>query len=111
MVSSLRQSKEDATGARGNVGVACNRVAELFDPMNVAAALLAGAIVYLVYHPSDSVAVEQGDALWFALLAIVTATVTWSGWFWQCAGRSLLGLGRREEVEEGVQTSGKIGLD
>ena len=109
--SSLRQSKEDATGAWGNVGVACNRIAELFDPMSVGAALLAGALVYLTYHPSDSVAVEQGDALWFALLAIVTATVTWAGWFWLCAGRSLSGFGKCAEVEEGIQKSGEIGLD
>ena len=51
--------------------------------------MLAGAIVYLAYYPSDSVAVEQGDALWFTLLAVLTATVTWSGWFWQHAGRAL----------------------
>ncbi len=44
--------------------------------------LLSGGVVYLLYYPSDSVAVEQGEALWFALLALVTATVTWAGWFW-----------------------------
>ncbi|HBV64445.1 MAG TPA: hypothetical protein DEF45_15650 [Rhodopirellula sp.] len=109
--SSVRQSTAGATGARGNVGAVRHRITELFDPMSVGAALLAGAIVYLAYHPSDSVAVERGDALWFALLAIITATVTWAGWFWQCAGRPLSGLGKCEDVEEGVRASGKIGLD
>ena len=38
--------------------------------------LLSGGVIYLLYYPSDSVAVEQGEALWFALLALLTATVT-----------------------------------
>lgn len=41
----------------------------------VAIAMLAGAWVYATYHPSDSTAVDQGDGLWFSMLAIAAATV------------------------------------
>ncbi len=34
------------------------------------AAILSGILVYSQYHPSDSVAVERGDALWFSAFAI-----------------------------------------
>jgi hypothetical protein len=45
------------------------------EPTAIAAALLAGLLVYVTYHPSDSVAVERGDALWFAVIAIATSTI------------------------------------
>jgi O-antigen ligase len=51
-----------------------------FDPLAIAVGLLGAAIVYVSYYPSDSVAVEQGDALWFCALAIVIATITCSAW-------------------------------
>ncbi|TWU49605.1 O-antigen ligase family protein [Rubripirellula reticaptiva] len=41
----------------------------------VALAILAGVAVYVGYHPSDSIAVEQGDGLWFSLMGIAIATV------------------------------------
>lgn len=41
----------------------------------VSVAMLAGVAVYVGYHPSDSIAVEQGDGLWFSLMAIAIATV------------------------------------
>ncbi len=43
----------------------------------LAMALFAGALVYASYFPSDSVAVERGDALWLAVIGIVTAMVAW----------------------------------
>ena len=56
--------------------------AHRIEPMNFAAAIFVGLAVYATYYPSDSVAVEKGDALWFSLLAIVVATVTWTRWLW-----------------------------
>lgn len=47
-----------------------------FDPLSVAAGFLGGAVVYVAYYPSDSVAVEKGDALWFTLLSLVLVTIT-----------------------------------
>lgn len=41
----------------------------------VAGGLVAGMIVFVNYHPSDSVSVEKGDALWFGVLALVSALV------------------------------------
>jgi O-antigen ligase len=101
-----RRSKKEAASALTSVGAARTWASQLFDPMNVGVALLAGAVVYLAYHPSDSVAVEQGDALWFTLLAVFTATVTWAGWFWQRAGRSVSGGKQREKVDDGLESSG-----
>ncbi len=46
---------------------------------HLAITLLAGVMVYVVYHPSDSVAVERGDGLWFAMLAILIATLNQIG--------------------------------
>ena len=81
------------------------------DPMNYALAMLAGAIVYLAYHPSDSVAVEQGDALWFAVLALVVATLTWATWFWNGADRQVgvLGEAGGHRAESGNRVSGLAG--
>ena len=42
----------------------------------IALAMLAGAVVYVTYYPHDSVAVERGEALWLAMLALVIATIT-----------------------------------
>ena len=49
------------------------------DPLSIALGILAGTIVYVLYFPSDSVAVEKGDALWFCLLAVIIATITVGG--------------------------------
>ncbi len=46
-----------------------------YDVVGIATAGLAGLAVYAAYFPSDSVAVEQGDALWFVALAIIVAIV------------------------------------
>ncbi len=54
-----------------------------FDPMSIACGMLGGAVVYVFYYPSDSVAVEKGDALWFAVLALVIATITWAVEAWR----------------------------
>ena len=59
-----------------------------FDVLSIGTALLAAALVYVSYHPSDSVAVEQGDALWFALLALGTATVSMAAWAWKLRRQS-----------------------
>ncbi|WP_372719082.1 O-antigen ligase family protein [Novipirellula sp.] len=40
-------------------------------PSGIAVFALAAALVYSQYHPSDSVAVESGDGLWFVALSIV----------------------------------------
>lgn len=40
-------------------------------PSGIAVFVLAAALVYSQYHPSDSVAVESGDGLWFVALSIV----------------------------------------
>ena len=52
------------------------------DPICLGVGLLAGTVVYLSYYPSDSVAVEKGDALWFGALAIVISMVVWAGRAW-----------------------------
>lgn len=54
------------------------RSAGSVDPLGIALGLLSGAVVYASYHPSDSIAVEKGDALWFAALSVVIGTVTWA---------------------------------
>ncbi len=43
---------------------------------------MGGACVYVSYHPSDSVAVEQGDALWFGVIALLLATIIWGFSLW-----------------------------
>ncbi|TWU31721.1 O-antigen ligase family protein [Novipirellula artificiosorum] len=43
----------------------------------IAACALAALLVYSQYDPSDSTSVEQGDALWFALFALLVL----GGWF------------------------------
>lgn len=101
-----QRNQRGVTSTRGNESSVGGLVSGLIDPMNVGIAVLAGAVVYLAYHPSDSVAVEQGDALWFALLAIFTATVTWAGWFWQRAGGTILGGRQLDEVDVAVWSSG-----
>ncbi len=59
------------------------------DALSIAAGLFSGALVYVAYYPSDSVAVENGDALWFSLLALVTAAICLAfGWSRQDWGRS-----------------------
>ncbi len=65
--------------ARGGLDDLRRSPARRFDPWSIAIGLLGGAIVYVLYYPSDSVAVERGDALWFAFLAIVIATITLGG--------------------------------
>ncbi len=42
----------------------------------IAATVLAGVLVYAQYHPSDSVAVERGDALWFCVFCLLVLIVT-----------------------------------
>lgn len=46
-----------------------------FNPLGLAIGMLAGSIVYVAYYPSDSIAVEKGDALWFCALAIGVFTL------------------------------------
>ncbi len=46
---------------------------------------MAGAVVYVSYYPSDSVAVEKGDALWLAVLAVIIATIACAARSWQQA--------------------------
>ncbi len=48
--------------------------------MLLATAMLSAILVYVTYHPSDSVAVERGDALWLGLFALVTTTIGLAGW-------------------------------
>lgn len=35
-------------------------------------------MVFVSYYPSDSVAVEQGDALWLGMLALAISTIAWT---------------------------------
>ncbi|MGI9469905.1 MAG: O-antigen ligase family protein, partial [Rubripirellula sp.] len=51
------------------------------DPLMFALASLSAALVFVVYYPSDSVAVEKGDALWFAVIAISVGTLAWASYF------------------------------
>ena len=102
------RNQSKVAGAHGKSGDARDWFWRLIDPMNVGIALLAGVVVYLAYYPSDSIAVEQGDALWFTLLAVFTATVTWTGWFWQRDDGSFSGVRQVEKVDEGIQTSGSL---
>ena len=46
-----------------------------YDVVGIATAGLAGLVVYAAYFPSDSVAVERGDALWFVAIAFIVAIV------------------------------------
>jgi O-antigen ligase len=78
-----QNSQGEVAGAKTTVRTDRELMSRLIDPMNCGIGLLACAVVHLAYYPSDSVAVEQGDALWFGLLAVSIATVTWAGWFWQ----------------------------
>lgn len=103
--------RSEKEGPLGSVGVVPTWASQLIDLRNIGAALLAGAIVYLAYYPSDSVAVEQGEALWFTFLAVLTATVTWSGWFWQHAGRALSEPEQRDDVHEDCVATGEISED
>tara|TARA_R110002049_G_scaffold72490_2_gene187240 strand:- start:286056 stop:288464 length:2409 start_codon:yes stop_codon:yes gene_type:complete len=48
------------------------------DPLGIALGLLAGLLVYANYFPSDAVAVEKGDALWFAMIALIIAAITFA---------------------------------
>ena len=52
------------------------------EPLSLALGLLGGTVVYVAYYPSDSVAVERGEGLWFALLCLVLATLTWARRCW-----------------------------
>ena len=65
-----QNSQGEVAGAQATVRTDRDLMSRLIDPMNGGIGLLAGAVVYLAYYPSDSVAVEQGDALWFGLLAM-----------------------------------------
>ena len=49
---------------------------------NICLAILAGALIYVSYFPSDSVAVESGDALWFGVIAILVGTIAISDSIW-----------------------------
>ncbi len=49
-----------------------------FDPRLIASGFLGASLVYLAYHPSDAAAVENGDALWFATLALATCLFTFA---------------------------------
>ncbi len=57
-------------------------IATRIDPFSIAAGFLAAAMVYVTYYPSDSVAVEKGDALWFGVMGIVIASIVWSSRCW-----------------------------
>lgn len=61
------------------------------DPARIAIGLLAGALVYIAYYPSDSVAVERGDALWLTALAIVIAAIAWATVGWVAVGSAAVG--------------------
>ena len=72
-----KRSQKDQTSRSGSHGVSmdrakrqngANRHDQWAGPL---VGLLAGVMIYLSYHPSDSVAVEQGDAILFCLLAIL----------------------------------------
>ena len=63
-----RKETDHASEALSNTGT---RLA----PLSIAAGLFAGVIMYVTYYPSDSISVEQGDALWLTLLSLATATV------------------------------------
>ena len=58
------------------------------NPLSIAVGLLGAAVVYVAYYPSDSVTVERGDALWFCVLAICVATMTWSASCFASPGNS-----------------------
>ncbi|MFK8110631.1 MAG: O-antigen ligase family protein [Rubripirellula sp.] len=57
--------------------------ASRLDPLCFALGLLAAAIVYVSYHPSDSVAVEKGDALWFCMLGLILGGTAWVTSLWK----------------------------
>lgn len=69
-----RKTKTAGRSARDSK-IRSERVSWL-DPATAAMALVAGTVVYVVCHPSDSVAVEQGDALWFAALSLLCLVAT-----------------------------------
>ncbi|TWU56518.1 O-Antigen ligase [Rubripirellula tenax] len=63
---------------------------------DAAIAMLGATLVYTAYHPSDSIAAEQGDALWFAMFALAIATVT--------AVASRFGKTRQSEASDSIAT-------
>lgn len=104
-----QNNQGEVAGAQATVRTDRDLMSRLIDPMNGGIGLLAGAVVYLAYYPSDSVAVEQGDALWFGLLAISIATVSWAGWFWQRSVRSGSVFQQGDGTMPVVQQNGETG--
>ena len=83
------------------------------NPSAIAIGMLAGSVVYVTYYPSDSVAVEKGDALWLAVLAVIIATIACAARSWpQADAATPLERDRSnglttgaDSVDEGVATS------
>ena len=86
----LLKGKNRSTVANEQAALAADHVGlrRWVDSKHGGVALLAAGVVYLACYPSDSVSVEQGDALWFGMLAIFIATVAWAGWFWNRSRQS-----------------------
>ena len=69
----------DAAGHDGaSIHAARSRSVFDVDPLGIAAGLIAGLVVYVAYVPSDSVSVENGDALWVTFLALAIAAIVFA---------------------------------
>lgn len=81
-ISTARRADDDreSSSAEGRSTAEGRSIAGQIDPIRFAVGLLGAALVYVFYYPSDSIAVESGDALWLAGLAIaIVAVVAVSG--------------------------------
>lgn len=84
--SAKRDDSQHAPATQSIASTGVQPPTRRLDPLCFGIGLLGGAIVYLSYHPSDSVTVEKGDALWFAALAIVISAVAWGWQAWTRSG-------------------------
>lgn len=76
-------AKRQRVEADSEVTAPANVASRSLDPLHFALGILSGAIVYVMYHPSDSVAVEKGDALWFCLMCLIVGCITWATQVWR----------------------------
>lgn len=78
MAKKRKLSHPDAPETAVSTAPSVSRDSPGLNPWAIALGLLSGAVVYVLYHPSDSVEVEKGAALWFTLLAISIATLVFA---------------------------------
>ena len=84
------------------------------DGLSIATGIFAGIVVYVAYYPSDSIAVESGDALWFVFLALAVATITMAVSHWRDSVSpvpSTSGNSEDNKISRGFQPIHRISLE